>query len=366
MTLPRRRRSPRKHVSPIMATGLHVRHSQPRPSTVYDTLWRFACERQTVFFRRLAGEQPPWTRDPIIQDHRFTNTYRAADRVSQYLIRHVIYRDDLPSSDVDLFFRVVLFKLFNRIATWEMLQEAIGDITVSSFNFDKFARVLTRAHSRGHKLYSAAYIMPSTGVLGERIKHRGHLRLVERLLQEHVAEKVKHTTSLGAVFALLRSYPTLGNFLAFQLSIDLNYSTLTNFSEMDFVVAGPGAMDGLRKCFTSFGDYSESDMIRWVADRQESDTHALGLDFQSLFGRRLQLVDVQNLFCEVGKYARVAHPGVRGTSDRTRIKQLYRPGQPLARLFFPPKWRINGAIPEKNMADAGLAPNADQSFMLGQ
>ena len=40
----------------------------------------------------------------------------------------------------------------------------------------------------------------------------------------------------------------MGDFLAFQLLIDLNYSNLTDFSEMDFVVAGPGARDGIRKC----------------------------------------------------------------------------------------------------------------------
>ena len=34
------------------------------------------------------------------------------------------------------------------------------------------------------------------------------------------------------------------------------------------------------------------------------------LDFQNLWGRRLQLIDCQNLFCEVDKYSRVypAHP----------------------------------------------------------
>ena len=39
----------------------------------------------------------------------------------------------------------------------------------------------------------------------------------------------------------------------------------------------------------------------------------------------MQLIDCQNLFCEVDKYARHAHPEVRGISGRTRIKQSYRP-----------------------------------------
>ena len=34
-------------------------------------------------------------------------------------------------------------------------------------------------------------------------------------------------------------------------AIDLNYTTLTSHSEWSFVVAGPGALDGLSKCFES-------------------------------------------------------------------------------------------------------------------
>jgi hypothetical protein len=50
--------------------------------------------------------------------HRFTNVFRASDRVSQYLIGAVI-----PSawSDDDLLFRILLF-IFNRIPTWERLR----------------------------------------------------------------------------------------------------------------------------------------------------------------------------------------------------------------------------------------------------
>ena len=42
----------------------------------------------------------------------------------------------------------------------------------------------------------------------------------------------------------LYQYPTIGDFLAYQYITDLNYSTLTNFTEMEFVVPGPGAKHG--------------------------------------------------------------------------------------------------------------------------
>src|SRR5687768_17836021 len=58
---------------------------------VFSSYWRFAAERQRIFLRRLRGANPPWSDDPVLQVHKFTNAYRASDRVSQYLIRRVIY-----------------------------------------------------------------------------------------------------------------------------------------------------------------------------------------------------------------------------------------------------------------------------------
>src|SRR5262249_18173428 len=100
-----------------------------KPTVVYDSYWRFAAERQKIFFQRLEGRHRPWTDDPILRTYKFTNAYRASDRVSQYLIRNVIYREDLPSTAVEVFFRIMLFKLFNKIQTWELLESEIGPIT---------------------------------------------------------------------------------------------------------------------------------------------------------------------------------------------------------------------------------------------
>jgi hypothetical protein len=336
----------------MIAPDLVVRRAPPVPSKVYDTLWRFACERQAIFHRRLAGRQAPWTDDPILKVHRFTNAYRASDRVSQYLIRNVIYRSDLPSAPREVIFRVLLFKLFNRIDTWNRLDSAFGPLTAAGFRFALFANELDRVRREGQRLYSAAYIMPSTGPLGESAKHRGHLRLLEKIISGGMDARVGRARSIEEIFRLLLAYPTLGPFLAFQFAIDLNYSEIVDFSEMDFVVAGPGAVDGLRKCFVSFGDYSAADVIRWVTDRQELDPERLGLGFPGLFGRPLQLIDTQNLFCEVSKYARVAHPDIRGSNGRNRIKQLYKVGLPAPHLFFPPKWGINESVPESARAIA--------------
>ena len=79
---------------------------------------------------------------------------------------------------------------------------------------------------------------------------------------------------------------------------------------------GPGARDGIHKCFDDLGGLSETDIIRLVTDRQEYEFEQLGLEFRSLWGRPLQLIDCQNLFCEVSKYARVVHPDVEGSQRK--------------------------------------------------
>ena len=320
-----------------------LRHLSPaRVSEVYDSFWRFAAERQDIFFRRLRGEQPPWTRSPVLSRYKFTNAYRASDRVSQYLIRHVIYRADLPKSLPEVFFRILLFKLFNRVDTWQLLERSFGQITFEDYGFAHYDEVLTHELQNGRRIYSAAYIMPpGRREFGSTAKHQNHLLLLERMMDDRVPERLAQTRTMQAGFEQLRAYPTVGDFLAYQFITDINYSEITDFSEMEFVVAGPGARDGLRKCFVDAGGLNEPELIRLVADLQEKEFERLELDYQTLWGRRLQLIDCQNLFCEIDKYSRVVYPGIAATTGRKRIKQKFQPNMTPINFFYPPKWKLN-------------------------
>lgn len=322
-----------------------VRPSPTIPTEVYDSYWRFAAERQGIFFRRLSGASQPWTDDPVLGTYKFTNAYRASDRVSQYLIRRVIYRPDLPSTTTEICFRVLLFKMFNRIDTWELLETAFGGVTYEDYTFEAYDKVLTAAKQAGRRIYSAAYIMPPGGkVFGHSAKHQNHLLLLESMMQDEFPRRLVELPTMGHGFELLRGYPCIGDFLAYQLITDLNYSDLTDFSESEFVAPGPGALDGIHKCFADLGGLEEAEIIRRTADVQEAEFERLGLEFETLWGRRLQLIDCQNLFCEISKYARVAHPNIGGSAGRTRIKQKYKFGGLPIDYWYPPKWGINGRI----------------------
>lgn len=303
---------------------------------VFDTYWRFAAARQAVYEARLAGVPAPWTDDPVLREHRFTNVFRAADRVSQFLIAEVIYGGEHDAED--LVFRTLLFKFFNRIGTWQGLERTIGPVSWRTYDPVRYAAVLDELAARG-PVYSPAYVIPPPR-LGARRKHHNHLRLLELMMDDGLADRVSSAGGLSEVYATLASYPSIGRFLAFQFAIDLNYTPLTAFDEDDFVVAGPGAVDGIRKCFGREAAGREEAVIRFVVDSQEEQFARLRLPFGGLFGRRLHLIDAQNLFCEVDKYARVVHPEAQGRSGRNRIKQRFRPLAAWLTALFPPKWEL--------------------------
>ncbi len=306
---------------------------------VFDTYWRFAFERQEIFFRRLRGDVAPWTSDSILREHKFTNVYRSTDRVSQFLIRDVIYDSKYSQANDEVMFRILLFKFFNKIETWKSIVDAIGAPTWCDFDFETYAKILDRLMVENQRIYSAAYIMPPA-FRNEPRKHRTHLRLLEMMMRDHLTNKLEQTPSMKHAFELLRSYSGIGDFLAYQFAIDINYSNVTNFSENDFTIAGPGARDGIRKCFTDLAGRSETDVIHFMIETQDEQFARLKLPFQNLFSRPLHLIDAQNIFCEVSKYSRVAHPDVAGISNRTRIKQTFHSNGTIEPLFFPPKWNI--------------------------
>ncbi|WMC06301.1 nucleotide kinase domain-containing protein [Elizabethkingia anophelis] len=320
--------------------NIYTKRKRPTASKVFDTYWKFANERQNIFFNRI-NKIAPLTNDAILHKYKFTNAYRASDRVSQYLINEVIYKEN-NFSEKDLLLRILLFKIFNKIETWEIIQSHLDKIDLSSFSFKNISQILEEQMSLKNSIYSAAYIMASgKSFYGFDRKHDNHLKLLEKeLIKGNLFEKIKDSKSIEEVYLILKTLPTFGEFLAFQLTIDINYSNIINFSEMDFIVAGPGAKDGIHKCFSDFGDYNYSDIIKYVAEIQEREFERLGLEFKNLGSRKLQLIDCQNLFCETDKYSRVKHPEFIGKSKRIRIKQTYKPKDFAIKYNYPPKWEI--------------------------
>lgn len=309
---------------------------RPRPE-VYDTYWYFAAERQSIFFNRLRGQAPPYTNDPILASYKFCNVYRACDRVSQFLIQSVIYGS--KANEVDTLFRIFFFRLLNKIETWKQLENALGEpISLKNFQFERYDGLLGQLKADG-AIYGNAFILCANKAFGHNQKHRNHLALLEKVfISSDHGKRLAGARNLEELFTLLRDLPLIGNFMAYQIAIDFNYSEVFNFSENDFTIAGPGAERGIAKCFDGAERLDSAEAIQFMVQNQDKEFKRLGLTFQPLGPRPLQAIDCQGLFCETDKYCRVKFPEL--ASNRKRIKTRYVPTAEPLQFFFPPKWKI--------------------------
>lgn len=328
-----------KNLYENLATSV-VRNDMQKRDIVYDTYWKLAYERQEIFFKKFNGENPPYTRDPILQTYKFCNVYRASDRVSQFLIKSVIYGEAYDEQDT--LFRIFLFRLLNKIGTWKILEQKLGDISLKSFSFEKYDRALREIRTK-QPIYGNAFILCANKAFGFDEKHRNHLALLEQVfVKTKKTHELLNSKSLEELYSNLRKLPLIGNFMAYQIAIDFNYSEVFDFSENDFTVAGPGATRGIRKCFEDTGSHSSESIIQYMVENQEREFKRLGLKFKDLWGRPVHAIDAQGMFCELDKYSRVLFPDLK--SGRSRIKSKYKETQGTLEYFYPPKWGINGTI----------------------
>lgn len=312
--------------------------------------WKFAADRQDLFFSKIDPSiQAP--DNPIFKQYKFTNVYRACDRVSQYLINSVIYNPYYSYNEEDVIFRILLFKVFNKIETWELLvNEFIEDPTLESFSagFENYVQIYRVLKERGETIFSNAYMMTGSKKFGYEDKAANYLAMLYKLLVEDnaVAEITSGQYSMKQLVNLFSNYELIGPFLAYQFVVDLNYSECLNFDEDDYVMPGGGAIRGIAKIYNLSLKQSEvmsEYLITRMCKEQDKFIRAHGLKFRNLFGRELKLIDIQNIACEVDKALRVTRPDINAFG-KSRIKQNYHPSSREKIIYrFPPKWHINEA-----------------------
>ncbi len=305
---------------------------------IYDLYWYFAYERQNIFIKKRNGNKKPWTNDKILQEYKFCNSYRINDRISQYLLKNVIYNGK-KYSDEDMVFRIILFKIFNKAETWELLINNLKDVTLSNFDFNTYSKILEKNINKNIPIYNDAYISCATKAFGYNKKHQNHLALIEKIFIKDKAHlKILSAKNMEEAFNILKKYPLLGNFMSYQLVTDINYSNCVDWSETEFTVAGPGAIRGINKCFIDKEGKSYEEIIKYMYDNQEGEFKRLGYDFKKIGNRPLQYIDCQNIFCELDKYYREKNPEIK--SNRTKIKKKYKENNQKIEYIYPPKWKI--------------------------
>lgn len=301
-----------------------------------DRFFRFVAERQHAWYRRVVlAEDPPWTDDEILRRHRFTNVYRALDPGTQYVIGQVLEREE-PRPD--RLFNVLLYRLVGRVAT----HAHVGFQRLEAFDVAEFETALeARRDELGEPVFTGAYLVSGYSGMGGSDKVENVARLFGEVRDRHedFYAEVEAATAPEAAYSAIRSLPGFGNFLAYQVLVDLLYplpahgrESFLPFSPNEWAAAGPGAKRGLDALTTEGADYTELDAMRWLWRNLEEEFDRLGLGFAWLRDGegervRLSLADVQNCCCEFHKYEKVRTGEGRtrrrfGREDRRSIQAL--------------------------------------------
>lgn len=278
-----------------------------------DLFWQFITERQQVWHRRVIEEKPsPWTDDEILKQNRFTNVYRQLDPGTQYVIQNIL-EADAPREDK--IFNVMMYRLIGRLET----HEDLGFQSLESFNADTFEEELKyRRDQKGETVFTGAYMVAGYSQMGSSDKVENIAALFDEISSdaEYFNELIS-TNSAEDAYNLIRSQPGFGNFLSYQVLVDLLYpvdyygsESVLPFSVNDWSSPGPGAQKGLKRLIDDFNGFDRLEVMHWLHQNQQQEFDRLSLDFPYLMSEdgekvRLSLADIQNCLCEFYKYHKI-------------------------------------------------------------
>lgn len=272
-------------------------------------LFAFASERHRAHLRRVAGDPPPWTDDPIIRQYRFCNIYRELDTVTSWLAEE--WREP-HQDDPDLWFAFVVARHMNNIP---FLRAMEGPPV--PWNADHYRRVAAERAARGQQVFSGAYMI-GTRHTGSKPDYLADM-VFEPLWRQRRTLSPRPGDTLTSFHTILGQFYGLGSFMSAQVIADIKYvGPLREAADWHtFAASGPGSRRGLNRVLDRplRHPWSEDD---WRLALTRLRTELLPR-FRELGWEEPHGQDVQNMLCEFDKYE-------RARLGEGRPKQIFRSG----------------------------------------
>lgn len=280
--------------------------SGPATMTPAEALDHWVREREAIRIRKDKGLPQPWTDDAILAKYRFCNVRREDDRVTVWIRKHI--RE--PFTDhPNLWFMLAIARWIN----WpDTLRELIGgrDLNswpgVAGFDLHALRDALARIEQRGEQVYNAAYTINAPAKKGaSKIDHVAQTVLGEvwrnRDRVARVVDGAQMPATLRAVHAELMRYPGWGEFMAYQVVVDLRFTRYLRDAEdvSTWTAAGPGTIRGLNRVA---GRRTNFPLEQWKALHE---MRALYETLPTETGVAMDFSDIPNVLCETDKYIRV-------------------------------------------------------------
>ena len=297
-------------------------------------LYNFIKRRYNIHLRKdVMGKPAPWTKDPVLQEFRFTNIRREHDRESKWLIKNISTNSKLSYEDKLL--NSILFRLYNKHQTSELIgmpfhftkdwdPEWYRAVFEAAEKEDPSIVFFTGAFNTGGMKSALKRYVPEGTDLYIPLRV---LYFMKHLQKIHLVRDIKAAETQKDVFDRLSSIVGLGEFLGYQMFVDMTYIPEFPFSENEFTVAGPGCKMGLDYLFTDKDGMTYEECIFWVRDNLERlFQEDLGREWDSdrIFrdlaeeDRCFNVMSLENCFCELSKY-------IRAKTDTGRPRKKYRP-----------------------------------------
>jgi hypothetical protein len=311
----------------------------------------YARERHATHLRRIAGEERPWTKEPILQEYRFTNVFRELDKTTEWFRKNV--RDPLRDKPEALL-ATVLFRMLNRIEVGEALftQNELFPVMDPSGEMSAFEKYLDDGDVRDLRRAIKAAVPRGPYVTGAYIistppgykKLDGALKVVDDFAKtsdwRRVAESWMRggsgSTDLQFAFKWLQDFDYLGSFHSYEIVTDLRHTKLLGRARdvNKWANIGPGCRRGMNRIMERTRPGDVSGRKRWGLKLPDEDvlsemrallSNSLDARYWPQFSKtagwsknagefrgagdwpRWEMRDVEHTLCEFDKFERVHH-----------------------------------------------------------
>ena len=263
-----------------------------------DIFFGTAYERHKIHIKKEAGQVKPWTSDTIFQHYRFCNVSRRIDKTTIWIVENVFMKH---KDDPNLWKYIFLCRYINNIKTLTELEKCE--------TFKAKYLWLRNEQANKRKIFGSAFIVNSKGQGGtwqDKVSYLFSMILYfEKINFDNIG-------SIEEMFNVILPASGVGNFMAYQYTMDFTYTDRYLCCALDFntfTVLGIGAVRGMNRILSGFpkgnkikGEVEIAQEIlfewnRWVEKKRLSRK-------KYIFFYNLQLCDVEHWLCEFDKWCR--------------------------------------------------------------
>jgi len=263
-----------------------------------DLFWYYIHERHSIYKKsKLLRLNKPWTTDKILNKYKFTNVFRDLDTGTKYVIEKIIHK---CKNIEDLFFNIIIYRLYNKIETFDFL----GIQDVNNFNINVFEAKLRELKSKGIHVFTNAFLVSGYSFIEGKDKIEKTCNIISKIhnVIKNIVKECLINKDSEFTFNKLKSLNGIGNFLAYQIAVDIGYYNKELFDESKFVIAGPGCKNGINFLFKDRGNLSYEECIKYLYDIQFDNIKDINELFSDRKNKFLNLMAMENCLCEISKY----------------------------------------------------------------